>query len=466
MNDAHYICIDAGTSRFKAALVTGDGRLLARSEYLYAPGSGVHHEYRIGEFETALKQALKGLLSQAGAAGNIAACGITGHGPTLIPVGRDKKPLYTAVGYLDERVKKYVQKLAERKNDRITSTMYIPIALFFREEFPAIYERTDKFLQSFDYIALLITGAYSASSSQSGIKPWSERALEQAGLDVQKFPSIHYMGSKIGSVTKAASRSFGIPVGVPVFAIGVDFAAALVGTGAMSKGRSCERSGSSGGINLCWDGPVEDNRLLSYEHFIRGLWNIAGITTTWGKALDWINRVFGIKEMVFPDRKGSAEEIIFFPYLKGERTPIWNPFAKGTFYGLTTEHTRDDIIFSVYLGIALSLRDCMDIIEQNGCRFSSPVVATGWGAREDRFIQLKSDVTGKSFSRIQTEDAELLGIANVLSVSSGLAESFPLAAKRMIREERLFHPDEEKLARYTDIFKTYKQLQRKLYRSY
>ena len=75
-------------------------------------------------------------------------------------------------------------------------------------------------------------------------------------------------------------------------------------------------------------------------------------------------------------------------------------------------------------------------------------------------------MTGKSFSRIQTEDAELLGIANVLSVSSGLAESFPLAAKRMIREERLFHPDEEKLARYTDIFKTYKQLQRKLYRSY
>jgi xylulokinase len=459
---AQFLCIDAGTTRFKAAVVSQTGEILGRSDHLYAPGEGFFHEYRIGEFEGALKQTLRILSSEVDPA-RITACGITGHGPTLIPVGRDRKPLYTGVGYLDERVKKYIQRLTERQTDRITSTMYIPIALFFREEFPAIYERTEKFLQSFDYLAFLLTGIYTASSSQSGIKPWDEKSLEQSGLNAEKFPPVVYMGAGIGNVTKGAAKAFGIPAGIPVFAVGVDFAAALVGTDTMAKGKSCERSGSSGGINLCWDAHIKDNRILSYEHFMPELWNLAGITTTWGKALDWINRVLGIKETIFPERKTAAEEIIFFPYLKGERTPLWNPYAKGTFYGLTTEHTREDILFSVYLGIALSLRDCMQIIEDQGGKFLSPVVATGWGAKEDRFIQLKSDVTGKSFSKIQTEDAELLGIASVLAVSSGLAKSLPQAAGAIIREKKQFHPNEKTFDHYTTIFNTYKELQQKLY---
>jgi xylulokinase len=462
---AVFLCVDAGTTRFKAAAITEKGNIVAKSEYYYSGSKEQYHEYSVSEFIEALTRTLKRIVTGIDKK-YIIACGITGHGPTLIPIDRDKKPLSTGVGYLDERVKKYVLLLMGKKTDRITSTMYIPIALFFKEEFPDIYNNTYKFLQVFDYLAFLLTGEYTASSSSSGIKPWDSASLDQARLDVDKFPEIHYMGEKIGHVIPRASRIFGLPQHIPVFAVGVDFAAALVGTNTLAKGKSCERSGSSGGINLCWDKPVKDNRLLSYEHFISGLWNVAGITSTSGKAIDWINKIIGLSEFAFPEKRNMRDEIIFLPYLKGERTPLWNPYAKGIFYGLTAQHTKEDLLFSVYLGIVFSLRDCIEIIEENRCSFHLPIVTTGWGAKNDLFVQLKSDVTGKSFTKMQSEDAELLGIAIILAASTGYYDDLTAAAEHITREQKIFLPDAKWFKNYTEVFQQYKSLQNKLFEHY
>jgi len=103
------------------------------------------------------------------------------------------------------------------------------------------------------------------------------------------------MGREIGRTTRRARERFGIPKGAPVYAVRCRFRRGIGGTGVLEKGRSCERAGSSGGINLCWDRFVGDKRLLSYEHFIEGLWNVAGITSTSGLAVDWAERALGIE---------------------------------------------------------------------------------------------------------------------------------------------------------------------------
>ncbi|NIO79934.1 MAG: hypothetical protein GTN68_05205, partial [Candidatus Aminicenantes bacterium] len=217
-------------------------------------------------------------------------------------------------------------------------------------------------LQSFDYLAYRLTGNYVASSSSSGIKPWERKKIESAGLDIDKFPSIRYMGQEIGKTIPDAEIKLGIPAGIPVYAIGVDFAAALVGTNMLRKGRSCERAGSSGGINLCWDSPVDDHRLLCYEHFIKNRWNIAGITSTYGKAIEWAKKTLGIDPVEYLVAGRKPPRILFYPYLKGERTPLWNPFAKGMFIGLKESHDPVDIMIAVCMGIAFSIRDCIEII--------------------------------------------------------------------------------------------------------
>jgi xylulokinase len=415
----------------------------------------------MSDFKDALSLTLKKLFTEKDHY-RIKAAGVTGHGPTLIPLGRNAEPLFTGVGYLDDRVKKYIKMLAKKKNDRITSTMYIPIALFFKEEHPEIYSKTVTFLQAFDYIAFLLTGEISAASSSVGIKPWDTNSLSKAGLDPAKFPQIHYMGEHIGNITESAAAAYGLPANIPVFAVGVDFAAALVGANTLQKGKSCERSGSSGGINLCWDKYIDDSRLLSYTHFIPDLWNVAGITSTSGIALEWIKNIVGSLDFQSGLKEERKDAIIFLPYLIGERTPLWDPYAKGTFFGLTAFHTKEDMIFAVYLGIVFSIRDCIEIIEHNKCSFLFPIISTGWGAQYDWFIQLKADVTGKNFAKIQSKDAELLGISIVCASSLGRHESIEKAAEKIVKVKKLFEPDSNRFAHFTESFTLYKNLQRKL----
>jgi xylulokinase len=454
-----FICIDAGTTRFKTAGVTPEGKLIAASNSYYPiPDEGLH-EYRPDDIIDALVHTVRDIMRTI-AGTPILGIGITGHGPTLIPIDRCGEQLYSGVGYLDDRVKKYIQRLVSKKSDKITSTMYIPIALFFKEELPQIYKKTASFLQSFDYLAYRLTGNPVASSSSSGIKPWEREKIERAGLDIDKFPPIRYMGQEIGKTLSDTENRLGIPAGIPVLAIGVDFAAALVGTNMLRKGRSCERAGSSGGINLCWDRPVDDNRLLCYEHFIKNSWNIAGITSTYGKAIEWTKKTLGIDNVESLVKGRKPPRILFLPYLKGERTPLWNPYAKGMFIGLNESHDPADIMIAVFMGIAFSIRDCVEIIEQHGCQFQSPIMTTGGGAQDDWFTQLKADVIGKTFVTSQFSDAELLGVAIVLGTSLGFYEDLGAAADRTVLEKKRFNQRAGKHARYSELFNLYKEIRR------
>jgi len=464
MKDSCFLCIDAGTSRFKAALLTIDGEIIVKSDINYARNENLH-EYTTDDFTDALTDTLHNIKSKEREV-QIVGIGITGHGPTLIPIDRAGRPMFPAVGYLDDRVKKYIQRLTDKKSDKIATTMYIPIALFFKEEHPDIYTRTYKFLQSFDYITYLLTGMPFASSSTSGITLWNEKRLAKAGLDIQKFPEIRYMGEKIGETTRKAAARFGVAAHLPVFAVGVDFAAGLIGTGALSKGRSCERAGSSGGINLCWDTPIHDTRLLCYRHFIKNRYNIAGITSTYGKALEWARSILDIdvnnREKIPPPKGNNPPSILFLPYLKGERTPLWNPFAKGILMGINENSTQDDILYAVYMGLAFSIRDAIEIVEGNGCSFQYPVVTTGGLAGNDWFIQLKADVTGKEFAVTQTNDAELLGISIVIAQALGLYTDIEKAALKIVRLQKTFRPRNELYTAYTRLYRLYKGLQNKL----
>ena len=180
MSGSVLLCIDAGTTRFKAAAITPRGKVLAEEDCTYGATDGSVHEYSHHDLLTAFSKTV-GAIFKVVSADTIIGIGITGHGPTLIPLDSQCKPLHPGVGYLDDRVKHYIQKLAERENDKITSTMYIPIALFFKEEMPDLYKKTSSFLQPFDYLALLLTGSCVASSSSSGIKPWHSSKILEAG---------------------------------------------------------------------------------------------------------------------------------------------------------------------------------------------------------------------------------------------------------------------------------------------
>ncbi|UCB46069.1 MAG: hypothetical protein JSV25_01205, partial [Spirochaetota bacterium] len=133
-------------------------------------------------------------------------------------------------------------------------------------------------------------------------------------------------------------------------------------------------------------------------------------------------------------------------------------YAKGVFFGLEETHDRQDLLQSVFLGVALSVNDLIDIIESNGCRFDFPIVTTGGQASNEWFIQLKSDVTGKQFCTTQTHDAELLGIVMVLAREMGHYPDLCTAWEHIVKTTKVFEPDKEKHGFYSELYGLYREL--------
>ena len=268
---------------------------------------------------------------------------MTGHGPTLIPVDRRGCPSIPGVGYLDDRVKKYVKALAEKAGNRLTSTMYLPIALFFKEEQPEIYGNTHKIPPVLRLSRHLLTGEYTASASSPGIRPWDDEALRIGGLTAAKFPSVSFMGREIGRTTRRARERFGVPAGLPVYAVGVDFAAALVGAGRAREGQVLRTRGLFG-RNQPLLGPFRRRQKAPELRALhRGVVERGGHHEHLGLAVDWAECALGIERTPSVRCGEVPKRVIFFPYLKGERTPLWDPYRRAGFYGLRLEHTKGDL---------------------------------------------------------------------------------------------------------------------------
>jgi len=134
---------------------------------------------------------------------------------------------------------------------------------WFRENKPQLYEKTRWFLTTSSYMTRLLTGENSVVTAHSGFSKyiWSDDDLDSYKLDKEKFPPMVKMGDRIGTVSAAGSQLTGLTRGIPVVGAGVDFMVSLIGTGVIKPGRTCDRAGTSEGINFCSEIAVPDKRL-------------------------------------------------------------------------------------------------------------------------------------------------------------------------------------------------------------
>ena len=459
-----FLCIDAGTTRFKTAVISSFGTIIAKKDYYYKDPLSRNfrfHYYRQKDFYEAFKLTIENIKKEFNLK-KISAIGVTGHGQTLVPIGKEILPIYESFGFLDDRLYSYVEIVKKYMKDDAVSLMYIPLALYFKNELPSIYRHTYSFLTPSDYISFLLTKKFFTSVSSPTIEPWKLESLEKFGLDTSKFPKFIYMGQKIGNTTLKAKNLFDIPEGIPVFAMGGDFAMGELGTGTVEYGKAYLRFGTSAGINICWDKNITDRRVLSYKHFIQGLWNISAIINTAGISIDWAKRILKIKETPKLLEK-SSKNILFFPYLKGEKTPLWNPNITASIIGIKDGIDKIDILFSILLGIIMGLKEGIEIIEEHGASFNKPIVTSGWWAGINWFLQMIADITGKKYATIQNSDAELLGIAVVLSKAIGVYPDLKTGVKTIVKTKKIFKPDLARTDYYNRFYEKYKHIRDKLY---
>ncbi|MDO5425673.1 MAG: xylulokinase [Eubacteriales bacterium] len=479
--------IDIGTSACKVALFEREGRVAAQSAQsypLYYPAPG-WVEQNPDEWWDAICAAIRGVLAVSRIAPEeIQGIGIDGQSWSAIPVDKEGNCLANTPIWMDTRAREICERVkvqvgAERifevaGNDFLPSYS-TPKMIWFREERPEIFAKTDKFLQSNSYIGLKLTGVMSQDLSQGyGLHffnnktcAYDEKLAEDLGLSVDLVPELYGCHQVIGTVTKEAAALTGLKEGTPVVAGGLDAACGTLGAGVYQKGQTQEQGGQAGGMSICLDTAVAHPKLILSPHVVPDLWLLQGGTVGGGGVLRWFRQELG-EGMSFDDLTKLAEAVpvgsegvTFLPYMAGERSPIWDPDAKGVFYGLGFDKTKGHLVRAALEGVAYSLEHNLRTAKEAGVEVEE-LVAMGGASNSILWTQIKADVTGKVIKVPTSDTATTLGASILAGVGTGVYGSFDEAVKETIVITREQRPNMENHQRYQKSMELYLELYEKL----
>lgn len=458
--------IDIGTSACKVAVFDETGKVLAQANEtypVYYPQSG-WAEQNPEEWWGAICKGIRRVLSQEKVeASNIRGIGVDGQSWSAIPVDKEGRVLHNTPIWMDTRARDICERVkakigadaifAVAGNDFLPSYV-TPKLLWFQQEKPEIFAKADKFLQSNSYIVMKLTGVMSQDYSQCyGIHFFDMEKLsydtglaEQMGLSPELLPKLYPCDGIVGEVTGAAAALTGLKEGTPVVAGGLDAACGALGAGVYRPGQTQEQGGQAGGMSICIDRAISHKKLILGAHVVPGMWLLQGGTVGGGGTLKWFRQELG-GGLSFDELTAEAESVaagsdgmIFLPYMAGERSPIWNPDAKGVYYGLSFDKTRGHMIRAMLEGVAYSLEHNLRTAAESGVRVDV-LNAMGGASNSLLWTQIKADVTGKTIQVPTSDTATTLGAALLAGVGSGVYRDYQEAVSRTIVITRVQEPN-------------------------
>lgn len=475
--------IDIGTSACKVAVFDKSGEVLAQTNepyQLFYPAPG-YVEQDPDEWWEAICTGIKKVLAQSDiSAEEIVGIGIDGQSWSAIPVDKDGNCLSRTPIWMDTRARDICEKVKEEVGFdtifRVAGNDFLPSystpkMLWFKQEKPEVYENTYKFLQSNSYIGYKLTGVMSQDLSQGyGIHffnnetcTYDAELAEKLGLSVDKVPDLYQCHAVIGTVTAVAAEKTGLKEGTKVVAGGLDAACGTLGAGVYLPGQTQEQGGQAGGMSICVDHALAHPKLILSPHVVPGMWLLQGGTVGGGGTLRWFKQEFG-QDMSFDELTALAEDIpagsdgvTYLPFMSGERSPIWDPDAKGVYYGLGFDKTKGHMVRATLEGVAYSLEHNLRVAAETGAQVGE-LIAMGGASNSILWTQIKADVTGKTIKVPTSDTATTLGAAILAGVGVGVYESFEEAIKETIVITRVQEPDMEAHAKYQESMKLYLEL--------
>lgn len=469
---------DLGTSGNKAVLYSEDGKLVYSCTKNY--GLKVENanwcEQNADDWWYAVVEVTRDVCSKFDAK-DIATVSFSGQMMGCLCVDDKGNPLKNSLIWADMRAteeEKYIKSQISMwdfykiTGHRISSSYGGAKMMWIKNNEPEIYSKTYKFLNAKDYIILKLTGNFvteytdASSTTLWDIKNnrWSDEIVKIAGIDSKKLPTALESTAIAGTVTHEASKITGLLEGTPVVCGGGDGVCSAIGTACTKIGLAHSCMGTSSWIAVTGDKPVEDPlmKINTWPHIIPNCYLPFGTMQCGGGAYNWaVNELYkddndkfvtsGIEAGNSPI---GAKGLLFLPYLIGERSPRWNPDAKGVFAGLTLEHNRGDMMRAVMEGVALNLNVILSTIKSCGCPVDS-IMTVGGGAKNDLWRRIFADVYNVKIEKPDnTDEATSMGAAITGGVGVGLYDSFDVASKFFAVEDTIL-PNEENNKKYNKI---------------
>ncbi len=450
---------DLGTSGNKATLFTTEGALVKSVLRTYSVNffNSNWAEQNPEEWWQAVCDSTRELVSGIDI-NDVVGISYSGQMQGCVCVDKDGNSLRPAIIWADMRAREEAELLKEKIGERefyhITghkpsSSYGLEKLMWVKNNEPDIYKKTYKVMNAKDYMVLKMTGNYytefSDASSTNAFDlntfTWSEGIVDASGVDCEMFPEAVQSTYVAGELHSKAARECGLKSGIPVVMGGGDGMCASVGAGSVAPGHVYNCLGSSSWVSMTTEKPVYDDqmRTFNFAHIVPGMIGPCGTMQTAGAAFSWLKNTVCTSEGMMQDMgKGDAYELInsqiasspagangvmFLPYLIGERSPWWNPEAKGAFLGLKMENTRADILRSVVEGIGMNLNIILDII----CGNEKPKSITVFGGMAKGHIQrqILADIYGIDvLPVVALDEATSMGAAVTAGVGVGALKDF------------------------------------------
>ena len=477
-----FIGIDLGTSAMKLLLMDESGaiRNTVTKEYpLEFPKPGWSQQ-NPEHWKAALLAGVPELLQGFDGA-QVAGIGAGGQMHGLVVLDEEDNVIRPAILWNDGRTAKQVEYLnheigKEKLSDLTANVAFAgftaPKILWMKENEPENYAKIAKIMLPKDYINYLLTGVHSCDySDASGMllldvanKCWSKEMLDICGITEKQMPKLYESYDCIGTVKPEMAKQLGLNETVKVAAGAGDNAAAAVGTGVVGEGGCNISLGTSGTVFISSEkfGVDDSNGLHAFAHADGG-WHLMGCILSAASCNKWLlEDILGTsdhnaEQAAIKEERLGENRVFFLPYLMGERSPINDTNARGTFVGMTMDTTRADLVQAVLEGVAFAIRDSVEVARSLGIGISRSRICGG-GAKSPLWKKIMANVLGCTLEVPVSEQGPGMGGAMLAMVACGAYENVNTCCKKLVSVASTVEPDPELVAKYEARYQQFRKI--------
>ena len=446
----HLLGIDLGTSSVKVVLTDFEGHLVASASHEYpidTPQAG-YAEQNPEDWRQATFEAIRELTEKVEHL-KIDAIGLAGQMHSAVLIDHSGNVVRPAIIWSDQRSAAQVNEIVDRigENRILETTGTLPATGFMnatlvwmRDHEPESLDHAAACISPKDYVRLQLTGEIHAEVSDAsatglfdiGRINWATDIIDELGLPQRLFPDAVKSTEVVGKLTPDAAKQLNLPAGIPIVAGCADQAAQAVGNRVLNSGNGTITIGTGGQIMTPVDRPTALQGLHTFCHAVPNRWYLLGATLSAGLSLRWLRNLLQMdgdpaayeKLSLMASRVAiGADGLLFLPYLTGERSPIADPLASGTFIGLSLRHHQGHMARAIMEGVAFSLRHVLETMQESSVHVET-LIAAGNGLQSEIWRRIVADVLNNTLQLTPLIEQTGLGAAFIAGISVGVYQDF------------------------------------------
>lgn len=474
-----YLGLDIGTSSVKAVLIDEDQAVVA-SETAPLDVSRPHagwSEQDADDWVTATEGTIDALARSHGKAiAAVKGIGLSGHmhGATLIDAA--DKPLRPCILWNDVRSAAEAAELDANPIFRaITGNIVFPgftapKLVWVKRHEPEVFAKIAKVLLPKDYVRLKLTGDHASEMSDSAgtswldtaKRDWSDDLLAATDLSRDQMPKLYEGSAATGTLRPDLAARWGMAKPPVVAGGGGDNAASACGVGVVRPGTAFVSLGTSGVlfVSNARFSPDPATAVHAFCHAVPDTWHQMGVILSAAGSLEWLAEVFGTSaaDLTKPlegDTSGPGE-VIFLPYLGGERTPHNDAAIRGSFVGLSYATDKTALARAVLEGVAFAFADSLAALRSAGADVKR-ALAVGGGSRSRAWLRIIASTLDIAIDVPEEGDFGAgLGAARLGLIAAEGADPFAICTQPKIKET--IEPDREHVPAYAAAYAAYRKL--------